>query len=430
MDNAKLTLAGKEYEFPVFSGTEDEVAIDMGKLRQQTGAVAFDPGYSNVGSCKSAITFIDGEKGILRYRGYPIEQLAKKASFAEVAYLLIFGELPEEKEYAHWRRELTMNSFIHEDMLKFYDGFPTKAHPMAILSSMVASMAAYYPETGPFEFSFDHVVQLMAKIKTIAAFSYKKSVGEPHIYPRTEFSYAGNFLRMMFATPAEDYEVKPELERALNLLLILHGDHEQNCSTSTVRMVGSSRANLFASISAGIGALWGPLHGGANQAVIEMLNEIHTSGSDGKQFMEQVKDKKSGKRLMGFGHRVYKNFDPRATILKESSDEVLGNLGISDPLLDVAKNLEEIALADDYFIERKLYPNVDFYSGILYRAMGIPTDMFTVIFAIGRMPGWIAHWKEMLEEASRIHRPRQIYTGEKARDFVSKCANSKAVKSE
>ena len=427
MDNAKLTLDGKEYEFPVFSGSEDEVAIDFTTLRQKTGAVSYDPGYSNTGSCKSDITFIDGEKGILRYRGYPIEQLAEKASFAEVSYLLIFGQLPNTEEYAHWRRELTINSFIHEDMLKLYDGFPTNAHPMAILTSMVASMAAYNPLSGPFEFSFDHVVQLMAKIKTIAAFSYKKHVGEPTMYPRTDLSYAGNFLRMMFATPAEDYEVQPELERALNLLLILHGDHEQNCSTSTVRMVGSSRANLFASISAGIGALWGPLHGGANQAVIEMLSEIHKSGCDGKKFMEQVKDKKSGKRLMGFGHRVYKNFDPRATILKASSDEVLGNLGISDPLLDVAKNLEEIALADEYFIERKLYPNVDFYSGILYRAMKIPTDMFTVVFAIGRMPGWIAQWKEMLEEDSRIHRPRQVYTGENKREFVSQCTDAKAV---
>lgn len=419
MNTAKLILNEKEYEFPVFVGTEGEVGIDITTLRAKTGAIAFDPGYANVGSCKSAITYIDGERGILRYHGYPIEQLAGKTKFPTVAYLLIYKHWPNEQESAKWRRALTLNSYIHEDMLKFFEGFPPKAHPMAILSAMVASLSAYYPESDDPEVINLNIIRMMAQAKTIAAFSYKKSVGQPRVYPRTEFSYAANFLRMMFATPAEDYEVPSVLEEALNLLLIVHADHEQNCSTSTVRMVGSSRANLFASISAGICALWGPLHGGANQAVLEMLEVIRNRKIPPKEFMAKVKDKNSNLRLMGFGHRVYKSYDPRAKILKRSLDDVLAKLGIHDPLLDIAKQIEEVALNDDYFIERKLYPNVDFYSGILYRAMRIPTDMFTVMFALGRVPGWIAHWEEMREDpTTRIHRPRQIYVGENERPFT------------
>lgn len=417
MDNAKLTLDGKEYEFPVLVGSEGEVGIDITELRRMTGAVTFDPGFMSTGACKSTITYIDGDKGILRYRGYPIEELAKYAKFPCVAYLLIHDHLPSERELAEWRRQLTLNSYIHEDMLKFFEGFPPNAHPMVILSSMVASLSAYYPESEKWEDINKNITRVMAQTKTIAAFSYKKSLGQPRIYPRTEFSYAANFLRMMFATPAETYEVPEVLEDALNLILIVHADHEQNCSTSTVRMVGSSRANLFASISAGISALWGPLHGGANQAVIEMLERIQKDGGDYKKFMERVKEKKV--RLMGFGHRIYKNYDPRAKILKEANDRVLNELGIHDPLLDLAKELEEIALRDEYFVERRLYPNVDFYSGILYRAMGIPTDMFTVMFALGRMPGWIAHWREMRRiHGGRIHRPRQIYIGKRERPYV------------
>jgi citrate synthase len=418
MSSAKLILDGKEYELPTVVGTENEVGIDITQLRAQTGAITLDSGLANSGSCRSAITFIDGEKGILRYRGYPIEQIAEAASFVEVCYLLIYGELPDPLELEAFNEKLTRHSLIHEDMKKFFEGFPPSAHPMAILSSMVASLSAYYPET----VSDDHdlnIVRLLSKAKTIAAFSYKKSIGQPFIYPKNDLSYTQQFIDMMFAVPAEPYEVNEVLDRALNLLLILHADHEQNCSTSTVRMVGSSQANLFATISSGICALWGPLHGGANQKVIEMLQMIRNEGGNYRKFVDMAKDKDSGFKLMGFGHRVYKNFDPRAKILKKSADEIFDKLGIRDPLLDIAKQLEEVALEDPFFIERKLYPNVDFYSGIIYRAMGIPTEMFTVMFALGRLPGWIAQWKEMTEDPKiRIARPRQIYTGSPERPYV------------
>ncbi len=416
MTTAQLLLNGETYEFPVFVGTENEQAIDITTLRSTTGAITYDPGYANTGSCKSSITFIDGEKGILRYRGYPIEQLAEKYKFPLVAYLLIYGHLPNNDELIAWRRDLTMHSFVHESMINFFDHFPPTAHPMAILAAMVASMSTFYPDTDEENGLDMAIVRLMAQAKTIAAFTYRKSKGLPIIYPRADFSYAANFLRMMFATPAEEYEVDPLAEEVLNLLLILHADHEQNCSTSTVRMVASSKANLFASISAGVNALWGPLHGGANQAVIEMLAKIRDDGGNYKKYVEMAKDKESGFKLMGFGHRVYKNFDPRAKVLRSACDRLLAKLGVEDPLLDIAKNLEAIALEDDFFIQRRLYPNVDFYSGILYRALGIPTQMFTVMFALGRIPGWIAHFLELQDDASqRIHRPRQVYMGETER---------------
>lgn len=419
MSNVEIQYNGQTYVYPTITGTEDEVAIDLRSLRKDTGAITYDPGYVNTGSCKSAITFIDGEKGILRYRGYPIEDLAPNTTFARVAYLLIHGDLPSEREAVAWRTALTRHSFVHESLLKFFDHIPPTAHPMNILSSMVSSMSSFYPYDAEDErHIFLNILRLIGQVKTIAAFSYKKSVGEPVIYPLTDHSYAANFLRMMFATPASDYEVPKIFEDALNMLLILHADHEQNCSTSTVRMVGSSQANIYASVSAGINALWGRLHGGANQAVLEMLQRIHQDGGDYKKYIEMAKDKNSGFRLMGFGHRVYKNFDPRAKLLKEEAAKVLGHLGHDDPLLDLAQHLEEVALSDEYFIERKLYPNVDFYSGIIYRAMGIPTNMFTVLFAIGRMPGWIAHWLEMRDDPdASIHRPRQVYVGPALRRF-------------
>ncbi|MFA6239983.1 MAG: citrate synthase [Candidatus Hydrogenedentales bacterium] len=420
MSKAKLILDGKEYEFPVIVGTEDEAAIDISTLRARTGAITYDPGYGNTGSCKSTITFIDGEKGILRYRGYPIEDLAVNARFTDVCHLLMYDHLPNEVELQAWRRKLTMESFVHESLVNFFDHFPPTAHPMAILSSMVASLSTFYPDANDDQYLDLDIIRILAKAKTIAAFSYRKSRGEPVIYPQAHLSYAANFLRMMFASPAEPYEVNPVMERALNMLLILHADHEQNCSTSTVRMVGSSGANLYASISAGISGLWGPLHGGANQEVLEMLERIVADGGNYKKYIDMAKDKSSGFRLMGFGHRVYKNFDPRATLLKEMCDEVLTTLGVSDPLLELAKHIEEVALKDDFFIERKLYPNVDFYSGIIYRAMGIPTNMFTVMFAIGRLPGWIAQWLEMRKDPdNRIHRPRQIYIGTTERPYVA-----------
>lgn len=418
MEGARLSLDGKDYDLPTLVGSEGEVGIDISTLRAKSNAITLDPGFGNTGSCKSAITFIDGDKGILRYRGYPIEQLADHASFSEVSYLLIYGELPNRPQLTEWRRKLTYHSMIHEDMKKFFEGFPPTAHPMAILSSMVSSLSTYYtddPKSGPDQ----NIVRLLAKLKTIAAYAYKKSIGQPMIYPRNELSYVANFLHMLFAVPAEPYSVPKILEDALNALLILHADHEQNCSTSTVRLVGSSQANLYASISAGICALWGPLHGGANQEVLEMLERIRDDGGDYKKFVALAKDKKSTFKLMGFGHRVYKNYDPRAIILRKKCDEVLNLLGINDPLLEIAKHLEEVALHDEYFVERKLYPNVDFYSGIIYRAMGIPTNMFTVMFALGRLPGWIAHWKELRDDpTSRINRPRQIYTGSTERAFV------------
>ena len=418
MSTANLSLNGNTFEFPVVTGSEGEVGVDIAKLRAQTGAVTLDPGFTSTGSCESAITFIDGEKGILRYRGYPIEQLAEQSDFVEVAWLLLYGELPNPEQLKKFRGLLTYHSMIHEDMKKFFEGFPNNAHPMAILSAMVSSLSTYYPETETEEDHDENIVRLIAKVRTLATYAYKKSIGQPLTYPQNRLKYCENFLHMMFAVPCEDYEVNPVMAKALNALLILHADHEQNCSTSTVRMVGSSRANIFASISAGICALWGPLHGGANQAVLEMLQMIQDDGGDYKKWVQKAKDKDDGFRLMGFGHRVYKNFDPRATILRKMSDELLEELGLSDPLLDIAKNLEQVALEDEYFVSRKLYPNVDFYSGILYRAMGIPTNMFTVMFSIGRLPGWLAHWKELRDSDGRINRPRQIYTGANARDYV------------
>ncbi len=409
MDTAKLTLPDQEIELPIIVGTENEKAIDISRLRGTTGYITLDSGYGNTGSCASGITFIDGEQGILRYRGYPIEELAGSCSFLEVAYLLVNGNLPNADKRADFLDKVTKHTLIHEDMKKFFEGYPANAHPMAILASMVTSLSTFYPDGADGELD---IIRLIAKAPTIAAFSYKKSVGQPFIYPRNDLDYASNFLRMMWAIPSEEYEVSPAVRDALNLLLILHADHEQNCSTSTVRMVGSSQANLFASMAAGVSALWGPLHGGANQKVIEMLERIRDDGGDYAKYMDMAKDKNSGFRLMGFGHRVYKNFDPRARILKSAADNVLTELGLSDPLLDIAKGLEEVALADDYFVARRLYPNVDFYSGIIYRAMGIPTEMFTVMFALGRLPGWIAQWKEMRDDPKgRIYRPRQVYVG-------------------
>jgi citrate synthase len=419
-ETAKLIVDGKEYEFPVITGSEGEKAIDISNLRSETGYITMDPGYVNTGSTTSSVTFLNGEKGILRYRGIPIEQLAEKSTFVETSYLLIYGELPTKKQLGNFSRLLTKHSMIHEDMKHFFDGYPATAHPMAILSSMVCSLSAYYPESLNVHETLEiQYTRLLSKLRTIAAFSYKKSMGQPIMYPQNHLSYCANFLQMMFSVPAEPYEVDPELVRALNILLILHADHEQNCSTSTVRLVGSSEANLFASISAGILALWGPLHGGANQAVLEMLDMIQNSGMKCSDFVQKVKDKDSGIKLMGFGHRVYKNYDPRAKILKQMTDIVLKKKGIEDPLLDIAKELEETALSDPYFIERKLYPNVDFYSGILYKAMNIPVNMFTVMFAIGRLPGWIGQWKEMMEDPKKkIGRPRQIYTGSNQRDYI------------
>ncbi|MCB9676730.1 MAG: citrate synthase [Alphaproteobacteria bacterium] len=414
----KLTYGGNEWEFPVLEGSEGEKGIDFGALRKKTGLVAHDPAYGNVGSCESAITFIDGEKGILRYRGYPIEQVAERARFTEVCYLLIYGERPTDDQLKKFRSGLTYHTLLHEDMKKFFEGYPANAHPMAIMASMFASLSTYYPDNDP-ALNDLNIIRVLAKSKTIAAFAHKKSIGQPFIYPMNDLSWPGNFLRMMFAVPSEPYEVPEVLEEALNLLLILHADHEQNCSTSTMRMVGSSEANLYASISAAICALWGPRHGGANQKVIEMLDQIKKSGMSMDAFLDKVKDRDSGVKLMGFGHRVYKNFDPRAKLLKAAADRIFDQLGVNDPLLDMAKQLEEHALQDEYFVSRKLYPNVDFYSGIIYRAMGIPTEMFTVMFVLGRLPGWIAHWREMRADPGyRIHRPRQIYTGENEREFV------------
>jgi citrate synthase len=409
-------------EAPVVVGSENEKAIDIASLRAKTGLVTLDPAFMNTASTKSSITFLDGEQGILRYRGYPIEELAEKSSFVEVAYLLIYGELPTKGQLEEFTTKLTRHSMIHEDMKHFFVGFPSKAHPMAVLSAMVASMSAYYPDSLDVDDKSERhitMIRLLAKVPTLAAFAYKKSIGQPFIYPQNSLSYPANFLNMMFSVPAEPYKVDPEIEKALNVLLILHADHEQNCSTSTVRLVGSSKANLFAAISAGVLALWGPLHGGANQEVIEMLEAINADGGNVDKYVAMAKDKNSGFKLMGFGHRVYKNFDPRAKIIKSTADQVLSKMGVKDPLLDIAKRLEEAALKDPYFVERKLYPNVDFYSGIIYRAIGFPTNMFTVLFALGRLPGWIAHWKEMIEDsATKIGRPRQIYTGAKSRPYV------------
>jgi citrate synthase len=417
MSTAKIIFEGKEYELPVVEGSEKEKALVITDLRKQTGLITLDPGYGNTGSCTSSITFIDGDKGILRYRGYPIEQVAERARFTEVCYLLIYGGRPNSEQLKAFREKMNRHTLIHEDMKKFYEGYPPGAHPMAVMSAMVSSLSTFYKET---EETIDlNILRVLAKAKTLAAFSYKKSIGQPFVYPRNDLSWPANFLRMMFAVPAEDYEVNPIVEEALNMLLILHADHEQNCSTSTMRMVGSSGANLFASLSAAICGLWGPKHGGANQSVIEMLEQIQEDGGNIARFLEQVKKGESKIRLMGFGHRVYKNFDPRATLLKKSADRLFAELGVHDPLLDLAKKIEEYALKDEYFVKRKLYPNVDFYSGIIYRAMGIPTEMFTVMFLLGRLPGWIAHWMEQRRDpdGDKIHRPRQVYTGETIRDF-------------
>ena len=418
---AELTLEGKKYEFPIIEGSEQEKAIDISKLRDQTGYITIDPGYKNTGATKSAITFLDGEEGVLNYRGYSIEDLAEKSSFLEVAYLLIYGELPTEKQFAEFEHEIRTHTLVNEDMRKIFEGFPVNAHPMGVLSSLVSAMSAFYPDANAQnsdEATQLHIIRLLAKLPTIATWSYKKSQGHPVNYPQNELDYCSNFLNMMFSLPVAKYNVDPVVSAALNKLLILHADHEQNCSTSTVRLVGSSHANIFSSISSGISALWGPLHGGANQEVIEMLEAIKADGGDTQKYINMAKDKSSGFRLFGFGHRVYKNFDPRARIIKKAADDVLNKLGINDPVLEIAQKLEKAALEDEYFVQRKLYPNVDFYSGIIYRALGIPTNMFTVMFAIGRLPGWIAQWKEMRVNKEPIGRPRQIYTGAPKRDFV------------
>ena len=414
-NTAKLELDGKTFTFPVVEGTEKERGIDVSALRSQTGHIALDDGYGNTGSCRSKITFIDGEKGILRYRGIPIEDLAEKSSFVEVAHLLIMGKLPTSAELKRFSDLLTKNEMLHEDMKFHFEGFPSNAHPMAILSSMINASSCFYPELlhpDHHEGIVTEAARLLSQVRTIAAFAYRKSRGLPTVYPKPTYKYTANFLHMMFSEPYKEFDANPEVVNALDLIFLLHADHEQNCSTATVRMVASSRANLFASAAAGVCALWGPLHGWANQAVLEMLEAIHREGDDGSKFIAAAKDKQSGKRLMGFGHRVYKNYDPRAKIIKKRCDQLLAKLKRTDPLLDIAKHLEEAALRDPYFVERKLYPNVDFYSGIIMRAIGIPIEMFTVMFAIGRMPGWIANYREVVEDPqSRIYRPRQLYVG-------------------
>jgi citrate synthase len=422
-DSAKLFYKGQEFEFPVIIGTENEPAIDIAKLRNDTGLITIDSGFKNTGSTTSSITFLDGEEGILRYRGYRIEDLAEKSSFMEVAYLLIHGELPTQTQFEDFTKQITYHTLVHEDIKKILDGFPSNAHPMGVLSSLICSLSAFYPDSlnpnsTPEEVNLS-MVRLLAKMPTFAAWAYKNKMGHPVNYPDNSLDYCSNFLKMMFALPAERYQVDPVVAKALDVLLILHADHEQNCSTSTVRMVGSSQGPIYASISAGINALWGPLHGGANQSVIDMLEAIKFDGGNAKKYLDKAKDKNDPFRLMGFGHRVYKNFDPRATIIKKAADDVLAKLGVKDPILDIAKELEYAALNDPYFIERKLYPNVDFYSGIIYRALGIPTDMFTVMFALGRLPGWIAQWKEMIQKGEPISRPRQVYTGATERDYVA-----------
>ena len=420
-NTARLEVNEKSIDLPLVMGSESEIGIDISKLRSQTKAITLDPGFVNTGSCESGITYLDGENGILRYRGYPIEQLAEKSNFLEVSYLLIYGELPTNLQLNDFEYNVEQHTLLHEDVRHIYQAFPKDAHPMAILSSIVCALSTFYPDFSATDSdAVDLAIwRLMGKLPTIAAWSYKKNIGQPFVYPINEFTYTKNFLNMLFGVPTTNYEVPEEFVKALNVLFILHADHEQNCSTSTVRLVGSSEANLFASISTGIAALWGPLHGGANQAVLEMLKQIHNDGGDVQKFVKLAKDKGSGFRLMGFGHRVYKNFDPRATILKGYCDKILDLLGTPDPLLDIAKQLEEAALTDEYFIERNLYPNVDFYSGIIYKALGFPTDMFTVLFSLGRLPGWIAHWLEMRNGISKIGRPRQIYTGQTERNYES-----------
>ncbi len=424
-EKAELKINGKVIELPVVVGAEDEKAIDISELRNKTSYITLDNGYANTGSCLSAITFIDGEKGILRYRGIPVEQLAEHSTFVETAYLLINGKLPTRSEADQFSKELTENASLHQDFKHIFDGIPSATHPMATLSAMVSILSGYdaqftdYRKQSESEINNQIAAKLLSKVRTIAAYSYKKSIGQPFIYPHRSLSYCANFLHMMFSLPGEEYPIDEEAVRIVNLLLILHADHEQNCSTSTVRLVGSGRSNLFACIAAGICALWGPWHGGANQEVMEMLDEIHSSGGDVNKYVEAVKKPGSNLRLSGFGHRVYKTFDPRAKVIKEACDRYFKSRGVHDPLLDIALKLEEIALKDDFFISRRLYPNVDFYSGILYKALGIPTNMFPVMFAIGRLPGWIAHWKEMREtKPAKIGRPRQIYTGPRKTDYV------------
>ena len=420
--DVKLETPDGVLELPGVAGTEAPSGLDISKLLSGTGYVTLDSGFVNTASCQSAITFIDGDKGILRYRGYPIEQLAEQASFLEVSWLLIYGELPTVAELDEFKGKIRRHTMLHEDFREFFKGFPTDAHPMAVLSSAVSALSTFYQDSlDPFD--PDHVeqstIRLLAKMPTIAAYAHKKSIGQPFLYPDNNLGYVDNFLRMTFGVPAEDYVVDPVASKALNLLFLLHADHEQNCSTSTVRMVGSSNANLFVSISAGVSALFGPLHGGANQAVLEMLEGIQADGGDVARFVQRVKDKEPGVKLMGFGHRVYKNWDPRAAIVKKVAANVLASLKVVDPLLDLAQQLEEVALADDFFVSRKLYPNVDFYTGVIYKALGFPTEMFTVLFALGRLPGWIAQWREMITDPqTKIGRPRQVYVGPPARDYV------------
>ena len=419
---AKLNVNNETYELPLVEGSEGEIGIDVSNLRSQSGLITLDKGFKNTGSTKSAITFLNGEEGVLRYRGYSIEELSSKSSFLEVAYLLIYGELPSNKELDGFTNEVSSHTLVHEDVKSILDGFPSRAHPMGVLSSLVSSLTAFYPKSLDPNRSSEEIngtiIRLIAKLPTLAAWSYKNRMRQPIMYPLNKLDYTSNFLHMMFGLPTSESEINPVIANALDKLLILHADHEQNCSASTVRIVGSSHASLYASVSAGIAALWGPLHGGANQAVIEMLEQIKNQGGDVNKFVDKAKDKSDPFRLMGFGHRVYKNFDPRAKIIKKAADDVLGQLGIDDPVLNLAMKLEEVALKDDYFVQRGLYPNVDFYSGIIYRALGIPTDMFTVMFALGRLPGWIAQWKEMRENKEPIGRPRQIYTGYTKRNYT------------
>ena len=422
-ETVKLTYQGKTYEFPVLEGTCGEKAIDISSLRNTTGLITFDPGYMSTGSCQSEITYLDGEKGILLYRGYPIEQIAEKSSFIETACLLIYGELPTQEQLDYFKHHLVHHSMVHESIKNLYDGFPNNPHPMAVCSAVVGSLATFYQNELDVRNEREVEIaihRLMAKLPTIAAYSYKKSIGQPFQYPDNTLSYSANFLKMMFSLPCEPYEVDEDAAKVLDVLLILHADHEQNCSTSTVRLVGSSMCNLFASVSSAIYALWGPLHGGANQAVIEMLQHIHDDGGDVNKYVQKAKDSNDPFRLMGFGHRVYKNFDPRSRIIKKLADKIFNKPGVQEPLLDIALQLEEVAIKDDYFIEKKLYPNVDFYSGLIYRALNIPVNMFPVMFAMGRLPGWIAQWKELQEDKMfKIGRPRQLYKGSSKRDYVA-----------
>ena len=420
---AKLNFNGSVYDLPLVEGSEGEIGVDISKLRSESGLITLDKGFKNTGSTKSSITFLNGEEGILRYRGYSIEELSLHSTYLEVAYLLIYGDLPNKSELDNFKNEITSHTLVHEDVRSILDGFPSRAHPMGVLSSLVSSLTAFYPKSLDPNRSMEEIngtiIRLIAKLPTLAAWSYKNRMRQPIMYPKNRLDYTSNFLHMMFGLPTTETEINPVVAKALDQLLILHADHEQNCSASTVRIVGSSHASLYASVSAGIAALWGPLHGGANQAVIEMLENIRNHGGDVNKFIDKAKDKNDNFRLMGFGHRVYKNFDPRAKIIKKAADSVLSQLGVNDPVLDLAMKLEEVALKDEYFVKRGLYPNVDFYSGIIYRALGIPTDMFTVMFAMGRLPGWIAQWKEMRENNEPIGRPRQIYTGHTKRDYIN-----------